>query len=132
MVQRNPRLTSLPLTTDIMERFNKDICPDTARKIIKKDDYNGILGRKKPFISKVNQQKRIAFAKKHVNKPVKFWNNVIFSDESKFCIFGIKGRQIVWRKVGTALNEQNLVPTVKQGGGGVMVWGCIASSGVGK
>jgi len=38
----------------------------------------------------------------------------------------------VWRKTGTALEIQNLVPTVKHGGGGVMIWGCMAASGVGN
>jgi len=50
---------------------------------------------------------------------------VIFSAESKFCIFGLKGRKLVWR-------NQNLAPTVRHGGGGVMVWGCMAASVVGN
>lgn len=72
------------------------------------------------------------FAQKFGYKPPDFWNNVIFSDESKFCIFGIKGRKLVWRKPGTALDIQNLAPTVKHGGGGLMVWGCMAANGVGS
>lgn len=38
----------------------------------------------------------------------------------------------MWRKSGTALNKENLCGTVKHGGGGVMVWGCMAASGVGN
>lgn len=38
----------------------------------------------------------------------------------------------MWRKSGTALDVQNLAPTVKHGGGGVMVWGCMAANGVGN
>ena len=38
---------------------------------------------------------------------------VVFSNERKFLIFGIKGNKLVWRKLGTAFGEQNLVPTVK-------------------
>ena len=32
----------------------------------------------------------------------------------------------------TALNKENIVPTVKHGGGGIMVWGCMAADGVGQ
>ncbi|GFX84245.1 transposable element Tc1 transposase [Trichonephila clavipes] len=87
---------------------------------------------KKPHISAVDRQKRLDFANEHVNKPKQFWEKVLFSDESKFCIFGIKGRKLVWRKQGTALEKENLVPKVKHGGGGVMVWGCMAANGVGR
>ncbi|GFX78301.1 transposable element Tc1 transposase [Trichonephila clavipes] len=53
-------------------------------------------------------------------------------EKSKFCVFGIKGRKLVWRKQRTALGKENLVPTVKHSGGGVMVWGCMAANGVGR
>ncbi|GFV59535.1 transposable element Tcb1 transposase [Trichonephila clavipes] len=79
-----------------------------------------------------SMQKRLDLANEHVNKPPQFWEKVLFSDESKFCIFGIKGCKLVWRKQGTALEKENLVPTVKHGGGGVMVWGCMAANGMGR
>ncbi|GFT39113.1 transposable element Tc1 transposase [Trichonephila clavipes] len=61
-----------------------------------------------------------------------FWKKVIFSDESKFNIFGSDGRRTVWRKPNTALDPKNLHPTVKHGGVSVMVWGRMASNGVGN
>ncbi|GFX78535.1 transposable element Tc1 transposase [Trichonephila clavipes] len=79
-----------------------------------------------------NKLKRITFAKDHIHKPLEFWRTVIFSDERNFCIFGIKSRKLVWRKPCTALQKEHLVPTVKHGDGGVIVWGCMACNGVGK
>ncbi len=37
----------------------------------------------------------------------------------------------IWRKSNTAFQKKN-IPTVKCGGGSVMVWGCIAASGPGR
>ncbi|CAH2108158.1 unnamed protein product [Euphydryas editha] len=54
--------------------------------------------RKKFFVNKVNREKRLEFAKTYQNKDREFWNKVIFSDESKFNIFGSDGRRTVWRK----------------------------------
>ncbi|GFX36647.1 transposable element Tc1 transposase [Trichonephila clavipes] len=64
--------------------------------------------------------------------PQQFWNEVIFSDESKFNIFGSDGRHMVWHKPNTSYHPKHTIPTVKHGAGSVMVWGCMAASGVGK
>ncbi|GBM69227.1 hypothetical protein AVEN_210448-1 [Araneus ventricosus] len=40
------------------------------------------------------------------------------------------GRRIVWRKPKTSLDPKNLRPTIKHGGGLVMVWGSMASTRV--
>lgn len=61
-----------------------------------------------------------------------FWDTVIFADESKFNLFECDGRGYVWRKPNTELQPQNLSSTVKHGGGHVMVWECMSSSGVGN
>lgn len=61
-----------------------------------------------------------------------YWKSVIFTDESKFNIFGCDGRTKVWRKPNEELKKRNLRATVKYGGGHVMVWGCFAASGVGN
>ncbi len=36
------------------------------------------------------------------------------------------------RKSNTAFQKKNIIPTVKYGGGSVMVWGCFAASGPGR
>ncbi|GFT77065.1 transposable element Tc1 transposase [Trichonephila clavipes] len=104
----------------------------TIRNVLHEESYYGRAARKKSFISERNRRKRLDFAKSHVNLSDEFWNTVIFSDESKFNIFGSDGRQYVWRKPNTELEKQHLTPTVKHGGGSVLVWGCMAANGVGK
>ncbi|GFU88232.1 transposable element Tc1 transposase [Trichonephila clavipes] len=52
--------------------------------------------------------------------PQQFWNEVIFSDESKFNIFGSDGRRMVSRKPNTSHHPKHTIPTVKHGGGSVM------------
>ncbi|GBL77614.1 Transposable element Tc1 transposase [Araneus ventricosus] len=39
---------------------------------------------------------------------------------------------MVWRRKNEELNPKNLVGTVKYGGGGVLVWGCMSASGLGN
>ncbi len=38
----------------------------------------------------------------------------------------------IWRKSNTAFQKKNIIPTVKYGGGSVIVWGCFAASGPGR
>ncbi|GBM70546.1 Transposable element Tc1 transposase [Araneus ventricosus] len=67
-----------------------------------------------------------------LNKPETYWNNVLFADESKFNIFGSDGRIMVSRRKNEELNPKNLIGIVKYGGGGVLVWGCMSTSGLGN
>lgn len=58
----------------------------------------------------------------------KFWENVIFNDESKFNIFGYNGKQTVWSKPKPAMGIQNLLLTAKRGVGSVMIWECMSAA----
>jgi hypothetical protein len=55
-----------------------------------------------------------------------------FSDGSKFNLFGSNGQQYCWRKSGERLLDQHVQPTIKFGGGSIMVWRCMNWEGVGN
>ncbi|GFW01939.1 transposable element Tcb1 transposase [Trichonephila clavipes] len=108
------------------------VSAETVRNMIRHAGYSSRVAKKKPFISLQNQKKCLEFTKTHQLKTDNFWKKVIFSDESKFNIFGSDGRRTVWRKPNTLLVPKNLRPTVIHGGGSVMVWGCMASNRAGN
>ena len=53
-------------------------------------------------------------------------------DETKIELFGHNERRYVWHKCNTVFDENHPVPTVKHGGGSIMIWGCFAASGTGR
>lgn len=131
-VKDDPRVSAPKLTTDLKVFTGKEVNPETVRRAIRENGYNGRIARKKPFINEVNRRKRLDFAKLHELKDNNFWDTVLFTDESKYNIFGSDGRVNVWRKPNEELNIKNLRSTVKHGGGSVMVWGCMSAAGVGN
>lgn len=132
-IRDEPKTTAVDIAKELNQRKEVKICPETVRNVLRKNDYHARVPRKKkPFISLKNKKLRFDFAKQHENTPVSYWEDVIFVDESKFNIFGSDGRRFVWRKPNDELNVKNLKATVKHGGGGVMVWGCMSAKGVGN
>jgi transposase len=131
-IKKDPKTSAPVLTAQLCEYFGIQVSTQTVRNALKERGFHGRVARKKPWISKVNRGKRLDFVKTHRNKDMDFWKSVIFTDESKFNLFGSDGRAMVWRQPNTELDPKNTTPTVKHGGGSVMVWGCFSASGVGN
>ena len=86
---------------------------------------HGRIARRKPFLSRANQTKRLQFALERQHWTVKDWSKIVFSDESKFNLYKSDGRTYVQRSMGEALDPKCMQQTVKHGGGNVMVWGAF-------
>lgn len=55
---------------------------------------------------------------------------MLWTDESKYEVFGSKRRQFIHRRAGECFKLEYLVPTVKYGGGSVIMWGCFCGKKV--
>lgn len=131
-IKKNPKTNASVLAKNTEQYMGIKVTPQTIRNVLKSNNFHARSARKKPHISKRNRKLRLEFARTYVTKSQEFWMDVIFADESKFNLFGCDGKVLVYRKPNTELEERNMVPTVKHGGGGVLVWGCMAASGVGN
>ena len=94
--------------------------------------YKAYTSKKKPRLTKKHKSQRLQFAEKYSEWTTEDWKSVFFSDEVKVNRIGSDGQEYSWRKPLTCLKDHNVTPTVKFGGGYVMVWGCFCHSGVGK
>ena len=107
-----------------------DISTSTVQRRLRESGLHGQIAAKKTLLKDTNEKKRLARAKKHEQWTLDRWKSGLWSDESKFEIFGSNRHVYVRCRIGERMISACVVPTVKHGGGGIMVWGCFADDNV--
>ena len=64
-----------------------------------------------------------------MDDPEEDWENVIWSDETKIEPFGKNSTRRVWRTKNAEFHPKNTIPTVKHGGGNIMLLGLFFCKG---
>ena len=129
---QNHRPTAPDLAADFNEHHTTKISTTTVKRRLLEVGRKGRVAVKKPCLTTIHKQKRLVWAKEHKNLTVEEWNRVLWSEESKFEIFGNKRRSFVCRLVGERMLEQCTMQTIKLGGGNIMVCGCFGGGQVGS
>lgn len=96
MVRKNPRVTSAEICNEVVRASEKSVSKSTIQRTLRRNGYSSRTARRKPLICEKNRQKRLTFANQHLMKGLDFCQTVLFTDESKFNIFGYDGPSKVW------------------------------------
>ena len=99
-------------------------------RILHKYKYMAYLKRRRPMLSKLNQQKRLQFAKSVAHWTKEQWRRVIFSGESPFPLYPRSGREWVRKHRNESVRPQQVQPTMQHGAGLVKVRGYLTSEGL--
>ena len=126
IVTRNRRATAAQVTEELNQHLPQPVSTITVRRELHDMNLRGRVARAKPLIRDQNALARRKWCRDHATWTVDDWKRVLWSDESPFTLFQTTGRVYVWRTPKEAYDLQCLRPTVKHGGGTVMLWAAIS------
>jgi len=130
ILNKNRKTNLNELYENFVSSTSVNVSKFTLRRYLHKLKVYGRIGAKKPFVNAANRMKRLSWAKKRKNW-IDEWEKIIWSDESRFVVFGGDGKRYVWRTIYEKYNPNCLIPTFKSGQESVMIWGCFTKNELG-
>jgi transposase len=115
----------------LSQALEEPIASHTVSHALRREGLKAVRKKKRPALKPQHKKARMHFAEHHLHWTVDDWKRVIFSDETKINRLGSDGIKWAWKKPGEGLSEHLVEPTVKFGGGSLMMWGCMLWEGVG-
>jgi hypothetical protein len=118
--------TARCLTMSFFLARNTQVSLQTVRNRVREDGIRARIPVKGPRLTREHRVARLAYALEHRNFwNMRQWSNVLFTDESRFCLNTSDRRVPVYRREGERYLQCNFRETENFGGGSVMVWGVI-------
>ncbi|KAK6318935.1 hypothetical protein J4Q44_G00101460 [Coregonus suidteri] len=111
-VRDQPRTTRQDLVNDL-KRAGTTVSKKTISNTLRRHGLKSCSARKVPLLKPAHVQVRLKFANDHLDDPEEEWEKVMWSDEDEY-------------------NPKNTIPTVKHGGGNIILWGCFSVKGTGQ
>lgn len=102
------------------------ISANTVRRRLRDRDLHARRPVRGMVLTAERRQNRARWACQHLRWTLREWNNVLFTDESRFCQSQADGRQRVWRRQGERYAACCVQQFNRWGGAGVMVWAGIS------
>ena len=94
-IKEDRRKSASSVKHGIMDELKISISSQTVRRRAHELGLYGHVARKKPYVNKVNRIKRLNYVKMYQDNGMAFWKHVLWSDESKYNLFGSDGKVMV-------------------------------------
>lgn len=111
----------VPDATALQRDLFPHVTSRTVQLMLCKCGLPGRVRRRKPYLSPLHKLKRRDWVNEQEKKLKEERRTIIYSDESKFNLFGSEGRHWCRREPHEVFEERCLDLTVKHGGGKLMV-----------
>ena len=128
IVTKNRRAT----LNEIRERLQSNISTKTIGRMLTQLGYRSRKAARKSFISKKNAKRRLLWCKLLRKWTLKDWKRVIWSDECSIQHWQASRDIIIRRTSLERFRPECVAPTVKHGGGSLMVWACFGWDKLGQ
>ena len=91
------RKSASSIKHEIMNELKTAISNQAVRRRAHKFGLHGRIALKKPYFNKANWIQRLNYVKMYQDKGMAFGKHVLWSDESKYHLFGSNGKVMIWR-----------------------------------
>lgn len=123
---RNRTSTSVEARNQLREVRGVNVSVWTVRRRLAEVGLTACRPAHGPKLLPRHRTARLQFAHNHLAWTLAQWKAVLFTDESRFCLYSSDGRQRVWRRPGERYAACTFVPRVSHNGGSIMVWAGIS------
>ena len=112
-------------TSTSNELFRGQVSAQTVRRRLHAFNIRARRPYVGPILRRNHRQLRLLWAQQHLRWTQRQWNQIMFSDESRYNLSSADGRVRVWRRTGERFADACVVEKDRFGGGSCMVWGGI-------
>jgi transposase len=125
---RDRHRTAVQIRNNLRDIRNMNVSVDTVRRRLAEQNLFSRKPAAVPLLTRRHRVARLNFAREHRDWTYADWSKVLFSDESRFCLYSPDGRERIYRRSGERFADCTVSQRHSYNGGGVMIWAGISAN----